>query len=220
MIDREKIYKYLGYNPKENFLTNDIVKIVDEGITEINNVVAKKYVFSPILPVNIDKNAYISNLLLPGTDIKLHLENCNKGVMLCVTLGNMVDNLIRKNEATNMTKAVVLEAICNVLIEDVANKAEEEFRQKLKENNLYLTERFSPGYGDLPLSIQKDILLYTDAERKIGLTVTNNEIMIPKKSITAILGIANIPVKGKLAGCKNCVLKEKCVYRKRGLTCN
>ena len=218
MIDKEKIYRYLGYNPNTNILTPNIKKMVDDGIKEILEKTTKKYLFSPILPVNIDKTTYISDLELKGEDIKAHLKGCSHGVLFCATLGGFVDNLIRKNETINMTKAVILEAICNVLIEDIADEAENEFRNKLKEEKLYLTERYSPGYGDLPLSLQKDILLYTDAGRKIGLTVTDSGIMIPKKSITAILGVANIPVKGKLASCKNCILKDKCVYRKQGVT--
>ena len=84
---------------------------------------------------------------------------------------------------------------------------------------MYLTIRYSPGYGDFPLSFQKEILDFLDAYRKIGLSVTPNYIMIPRKSITAVLGISNFNVKGKLAGCNQCVLKEKCNYRKRGMTC-
>lgn len=220
MINKNKIYTYLGYNPKTNILTEDIVKMVDEGIDEVNSIATKKCIFSPILPVNLGENAFVEGLELKGKDILTHLENCFGIILTAVTLGTSVDNLIRKYETTNITKAVVIESICNVIIEEVADNYEDELRTRLKQNNLFATCRYSPGYGDLPINIQQDILNILDANRKIGLTVSSSGIMIPRKSITGILGISNVHVKGKLAGCKNCVLKDKCTFIKRGISCN
>lgn len=219
MLDKNKIYRYLGYNPNTNILTNDIIEMVDEGIEEINKIATCKCVFSQILPVNIKKTLYAGNLELNGDDIQKHLENCTNALFMAVTLGVPIDNLIRKYEAVNMAKAIVIDTICNILIDDIADEYENKYRDKLKQENLYLTSRFSPGYGDLSINLQKNIISILDANRKIGLTVSDSGLLIPKKSITAILGIASIPVKGKLAGCKNCLLKEKCAFRKRGQTC-
>ena len=51
------------------------------------------------------------------------------------------------------------------------------------------------------------------------LCVTENNLMTPRKSITAILGVSDHPVRGYLAGCGHCVLRTRCEYRKRGITC-
>ena len=219
MIDIKKVYRYLGYQENENIITPNIEKLVKEEIDEVLEKVSEKYLFSSILPVNIGKTTFISDLELLGKDIKLHLEGSSQAVLFAATLGLQIDSLIRKYEQTSMAKVVVIDAICNVLIEDVADIAENELREKLKEEGLYLTERYSPGYGDLPISSQSSILSALDTARKIGLTVTDSGIMIPRKSITAILGISNIPVTGHKANCSKCVLKGKCAFRKRGQTC-
>ena len=52
-----------------------------------------------------------------------------------------------------------------------------------------LKPRYSPGYGDVSLSCQNDILSFLDAYRKIGLTLTETYLMTPIKSVTAIVGI-------------------------------
>lgn len=84
---------------------------------------------------------------------------------------------------------------------------------------IYVTSRFSPGYGDYPLTEQSRIIGCLDAQRQIGLHVTADSLMIPGKSVTALMGIADHPVTGRLATCNECVLKEKCTLRKEGKFC-
>ena len=83
----------------------------------------------------------------------------------------------------------------------------------------YLTGRYSPGYGDWPLAVQPLLAAALDTARRAGLCVTENNLMTPRKSITAILGVSDHPVRGHLAGCGHCVLRTRCEYRKRGITC-
>ena len=58
-----------------------------------------------------------------------------------------------------------------------------------------------------------------DAQRRIGLCVTGTDLLLPRKSMTALLGVSDHPVKGHLAGCGHCALRARCEYRKRGKTC-
>ena len=83
----------------------------------------------------------------------------------------------------------------------------------------YLTGRFSPGYGDCPLSLQPALCRALDTPRGIGLAPTRDNLLTPRKSVTAILGLADHPVTGARAGCARCLLRETCAYRKRGTTC-
>jgi cobalamin-dependent methionine synthase I len=54
-----------------------------------------------------------------------------------------------------------------------------------------LTQRFSAGYGDLPLELQRDIFGALDCQRKIGVTLNESLLMSPSKSVSAIVGIIN-----------------------------
>ena len=53
----------------------------------------------------------------------------------------------------------------------------------------------------------------------IGLCLTPDCLLTPRKSVTAILGTADHPVTGTKAGCATCALRTKCAYRKKGTTC-
>ena len=88
-----------------------------------------------------------------------------------------------------------------------------------REEGQFLTGRFSPGYGDYPIAVQNDLLRLLDAPRKIGLCATPTHLLTPRKSVTAVLGVAGHPVTGRRAGCANCALRERCAYRKEGKTC-
>lgn len=220
-ISEEEVYRYLGAYEKSQYISAVMKDKIKNAIEEIRTMLMPRVVCSSIYPIQDVENELTAGngLKLHGKDVKKHLKSCDGVILMAATLGNEVDALIRKIEVTDMAKAVIVDAIANVAIEEVCQNQEEKIRKLLEKQNQYLTMRYSPGYGDFPIFIQKDILRLTDAYRKIGLSVTTSCILTPRKSITAVMGVAKTEVKGKLAGCSNCVMREKCLYRKRGTTC-
>ena len=81
------------------------------------------------------------------------------------------------------------------------------------ESGLYLTDRFSPGYGDMPLAQTREICAVLQTEKSIGLSVSQSGIMIPRKSVTAILGISSIPQKRRPSQCALCSMNRTCAMR-------
>lgn len=156
---------------------------------------------------------------LQGKDIAAHLTDCESCAFLALTLGAGVEHALRNAGASNMSQAVMLDVAASVLVEQYADLAEETLRDKIEAQGQFLTGRFSPGYGDFPLALQADILRLLDAPKAIGLTTNNSSLLLPRKSITAVLGVASKPVKGKLAGCAGCALQDKCSFKKEGKTC-
>lgn len=157
--------------------------------------------------------------LLQGEDIARHTAGCSACVLLGLTLGAGVDQCLRSLEATDMACAVAADMAASVLTEQMADAAQAAVQERLRQQGLYLTGRFSPGYGDWPLAIQGAFLSLLDAQRQIGLTATSTQLLAPRKSVTALCGAAQQPVQGRLAGCTHCVLREKCAYRKEGKSC-
>lgn len=156
---------------------------------------------------------------LIGEDIARHLAGCEKCILLAVTLGAELDRAQRTVSAVDMARAVVLDALSSVAAEAAADAAEHTLREEFSAQGLFLTGRFSPGYGDYPITVQNDLLRLLDAPRRIGLSATPTHLLTPRKSITAVLGVADHPVTGRKAGCAHCALREKCSYRKEGKTC-
>ena len=157
--------------------------------------------------------------LLPGEDVHKHLKGCGQAILLAVTLGPGVDAQIRRAGVGDIAAGVASDALGSALAEQAAEAAEAELRQWAARQGKYLTGRYSPGYGDWPLAVQPLLAAALDTARRAGLCVTENNLMTPRKSITAILGVSDHPVRGHLAGRGHCVLRTRCAYRKRGITC-
>ncbi len=157
--------------------------------------------------------------ILCGEDVQKHLEGCAEAILLAVTLGAGVDAQIRRAGIGDIAAGVASDALGSALAEQAADAAEAELRNEMARQGKYLTGRFSPGYGDWDIRVQKRVAAALDTPRRAGLCVTDADLMTPRKSVTALLGVSSHPVKGRLAGCGHCVLRQRCEYRKRGKTC-
>ena len=157
--------------------------------------------------------------LWQGSDIQRHLAGCTEAVLLAGTLGPGADAQIRRAGVGDVAAGAASDALASVLAEQAAEAAEARLRALAAAEGLYLTGRYSPGYGDWPIGVQPRIAALLDTPRRIGLCVTGTCLMLPRKSITAALGLSRTPVTGRRAGCAHCALRDKCEYRKRGETC-
>lgn len=136
---------------------------------------------SRILPIS-----QLPDILLCGEDIRRHLAGCERCILLAATLGAQADTLIRRVQITDMNRALWLDAAASAAIEAVCDAAQSAISDQLR---CGLTSRFSCGYGDFPLAAQGAILELLDAPRTIGLTLSESGMMIPLKSVTALMGI-------------------------------
>lgn len=206
-IDRGETLRYLGSGKVEmNKETEELLSICEK---ELLSVVTPKYLYKTIDINEAD--------IIQGESIKSHLQDCDKVVLLCATLGSETDKLIRTAQITDMAKAVVLDAMASSAIEKVCDEVEALIKEEHPDE--FLTWRFSPGYGDYPLGLQSELLRILDAPRKIGLCTNENSILTPTKSVTAVIGISKNPIEAKRKGCASCNLKSTCKFRKAGTRC-
>jgi hypothetical protein len=145
------------------------------------------------------------------------LEQCNRAALLACTLGPDFDTMLRAWQARDMGRAAILDACGGAWVEAGCDEAEKELGEKLKE--AYLTDRFSPGYGDLPLALQPAILAALDGERRVGIHLSESLLMNPVKSVTAVIGISDRPQMARIRGCAYCTMAETCTLRKGGKHC-
>ena len=159
-------------------------------------------------------------LPISGVSLAKHLEGCNQIAIMAVTLGPEVDRLISETQEHRIALGVVIDSGASIMAELATNMAEELIRAEIAEKGpIFMTGRFSPGYGDSPLEMQAEVLALLHADEKLGITLSKGYMMSPSKSITAIMGLADHPVTGRLATCEECVLRDKCQLRKEGKRC-
>jgi hypothetical protein len=147
---------------------------------------------------------------LPGSDIFAQLEK----VAFCVcTIGPALEERVTAlAKEGDMLSAVVLDAIGSAAAEAAARYANDRIDETAAAEGLRTSCRASPGYGDWDVREQKNLFELLPADR-IGVTLTESSMMVPRKSISFAVHIAEEPVRLRSEGsCRNCDM-ETCPYR-------
>lgn len=201
--------RYMGVkgDPDDN-----VLRLIEKADSTARKIILPKYVYRVSGVEILSGGVELSDcgVFLSGNDIKMHLEGCGKAVIFAATLSAEADKLIRRAEVTDMAEALAMDCVCSSLIEQFCDKAEEEIFREV--DAAYRTWRFSPGYGDLPISVQDELVRALNAQRRIGLTVTPENILIPSKSVTAVIGISEAPVRERAGKCELCNMRGKCAF--------
>ena len=207
---REALH-FLGWRgtPLEPELVAQLKEACDRAIGQIQpRVTIRKF--------SIEQDGgFASCAFIPkGKDVRAMLEPCREGVLLAATLGAQSERLLLREQARGSAEAVMMDAVLSAAIEAVCDEQESVLRSALQKEGLYLTDRFSPGYGDMPIAQTREICAVLDTPRTIGLTVSSSGIMIPRKSVTAMMGIASVPVTRRASPCALCSAREYCKMRR------
>lgn len=158
-----------------------------------------------------------AGVVLTGETAARMLAQCDQAVLLACTLGAAFEARLLAAQARDMARAVILDACGSALVERGCDAAEQEIAARFPER--YRTDRFSPGYGDLPLSLQPDICAVLDTARRLGVHVTESLILNPAKSVTAVIGLSDRPQMARIRGCGFCSMRDTCLLRKGGKHC-
>ena len=194
-----------------------VAELLDTAEKMVRERTAPKYVWRVGEIVRSGSSLSICGVEFIGESVKKHLSGCDRAVLLAATLSAESDKLIRQTAVTDMALSLAVDCICSAAVEQVCNRAESEIFSTL--DTEYRTWRFSPGYGDLPIDVQRDFLNALNAPKRIGLTVTESSLLLPTKSVTAVIGISDIPVKKGAKGCAVCSMRESCAFRAVGGVC-
>lgn len=202
-VDRKEIFRYLGYRGKE---ADEATKqLAEECVEELLRVADFRFVMREF-PLAILEDGTIEGgcFLTNSKNLLKNLGGCSQVLLIAVTLGVGVDRLIVKYERVKMSKAVVMQAAAAAMIEAYCNELCLGWRREYEEKGLYLRPRYSPGYGDFPLSCQRMILDGLEAGKRIGITLTDGGLMVPTKSVTAVIGVSAIKKFCHVEGCEAC----------------
>lgn len=223
-IDRAEVLRYLGYKGQE--IDAELSALIDENIKKCRDISKPRYCWkiSSLIISDDDVSIPGSALVLRGKDLARHLSGARKIAVMAATLGTSFDAGMKAIQSKSVTSGLIFDACGSEYIEKVCDMAEEEIRSKIQSEGLLTLPRFSPGYGDLNISHQKEILRYLEAERRIGLTCTESCIMLPRKSVTAIIGLTDInkiEESGSLSSgaCDICQFRDHCILKKEGRYC-
>ncbi|MGN0301283.1 MAG: vitamin B12 dependent methionine synthase [Anaerotardibacter sp.] len=220
-VDLDCALRFMGYTGQE--LTADLVARLQQMAQKCSAVAKPSYVWRLFDIESITPQAVVLKgqpLVLEGSSITHHLEGATQVVLLGATLGLVHERESQALASINSLDALLFNACSNALIEQVADFVQNDINEWAKKNGLFAKMRFSPGYGDLPLDIQPQFLKVLGAQKSIGLHVLPTNILVPMKSITAIVGLFNYETDTSFIPCTQCAAFEFCSYREKGIICH
>ncbi len=223
-IDKKEVLRYLKY--KNQNIDDNLSKMIEESILETKKIINPRFIYRKYsikkLKYNDEKNELMledGNILFKSNDLYKLLENCNECILISATLGLEIERELRKLIYTNLTKGVILDACATTAIEEVCDIVQDNISRDLQKINKYVTSRYSPGYGDLSIEYNVQINNILNSHNKLGLTVNHSGIMIPRKSVIAIIGVSDKKTKNTKKTCENCDNVMNCEYKKEGHIC-
>ena len=204
---KENALKYLGY--LDNQVDSNTEILLNEFLKELEQV-TPKFMYRIYTLTHHPLTIKELNLTINYPDLIDLFDSCDRIVIIACTLGLQLDQQLRYYSKINLTKMTVMDALASSYIEIKCDEYE------AKQNFGKRTFRFCPGYGNVPLELNKNLANALNCSKHIGLTVQESNLLLPQKSMIGLIGLGDEKLTKH---CFSCVNKENCMYRKRGQRC-
>lgn len=208
-VSRQEILRYAGVREE----TPELAALLEKAMAELLPTLAGRVCWQEFPLTVRDGELDLGFIRTGSSSLARNLSGCDRIIVFAATLGLGPDRLIARYSRLSPAKALLMQAVGTERIEDLCDRFCDSIRQDACRQGLSMAPRFSPGYGDLPLTVQQEIFRVLDCPRKIGLTLNESFLMSPSKSVTAILGLGPCADPGQSTGCRSCG-KTDCPYRR------
>lgn len=216
--DLAEVQRYLGYQPGRTVdspAIDSLLLEVRKAVSQVAKPRGRYRNFSLAREGNAGLYLSAVGLRLVSHDLVSLWQHSGQVSLLTVTLGPEVDSYISFLLAQGQyAKAAIADAVGSVATEIAVEQLNAVIAQEAAVSGMVLTRRFSPGYGDVPLSIQEQ-LCQALAASELGIAVTSTFLLVPRKSITAMIGWQP-PAAATCrpeSGCQQCGLKN-CSFKR------
>lgn len=187
-IDEEEVLRYLGYTKSK--ITQEDIQMIRERIPLVRNVISGRACYGRYSIELLEKN----QIVLPyGTitskDLTRNLTGCSEIFIFAATIGLPFDRLLQTTRLRSMAEAAIVQAIGAASVENVCDTLNDKLKEEILNEGRNVKPRYSAGFGDYSLNNQKGIFEVLNPSKYAGITLKDNLIMAPEKSVTALIGI-------------------------------
>ena len=211
-IDWKEARRYLGLHRPGGTVDEQLEASLRSCGEELEATARPKAVWRRFPLAAEEKQVSCAGMTIPSFHLARHLKDCGEVYLFAATLGAETDRLLRRSAVTQDSRAVILQACAASLLEAYCDECRDALAREIAPEGLFLRPRFSPGYGDFPITFQRSLLEAVEAPKRIGLTATETMMLTPTKSVTAVVGLSATPWCPP-TGCAACP-KADCAFRK------
>ena len=143
------------------------------------------------VPVRCEQGAvWLRDRQVESRSLCRYLLGCDTALVLASTLGDRVCKAIAQAfEQGRAEDAVWKDAAASVAVDAGLDFMLKQAGVQLrKENGVLKSMRYSPGYGDCPITAQADLFALVEAQQ-LGLSLNETMMLTPEKSVLAICGV-------------------------------
>lgn len=213
-VNYKEIWRYSGYMgvvTKDAEPEEELKSLLEEVVAELKDTFSYKVCYRR-MPLIWENDKPVLPWMPESKALNKCLTNSSEIVIFAATIGLEIDRRIKRYQHLSPTKALLMQAYgaerVEALCDYFCNEIQEQLNETKGVERIKCTPRFSPGYGDLALEVQKDFFSLLDCNRKIGISLGESLLMTPSKSVTAIFGIRDCDIISEVNGCitdeKNC----------------
>ena len=139
------------------------------------------------------------------------LRNSTQAALFLCTIGDKMEKWSKQLLIDgDPAKSFIVDSVASTVVETVTDLLHDYIGQRMSENGLSITNRYSPGYCNWPVSEQQ--LFFSLLPKDFcGVMLNESSLMSPVKSVSGIIGIGK-EVKYKEYICDRCGVKD-CTHR-------
>lgn len=180
-VDIERILRYAKTPQNETILA-----LTRELLHELADKLTYRVCYRVLDISVIDSDCNFGYFSLQAADLAQNLRDCERCVIFAAGIGIEIDRMIAKYSRLSPVKALLLQAIGTERVEALCDLFCDDISKTLGSR---CHKRFSPGYGAVPLSVQRHFFELLQCEKHIGVCLTDSFLMTPTKSVTAFIGV-------------------------------
>ena len=216
-IPVKEVQRYMGYHGIVD-IAPEMQEKINQAIEHLGTqshprIISKEYRIT-VSEKTVTLHAENEDVTFESEGLVRNLSGCCGAILLAATVGPACDMLVRRASITSSADAAVYQAAGAAAIEAFLDDYNDKLKASYEAKGLFLRPRFSPGYGDLKLEHQKDWFRLLDITKQIGIELTDSLLMVPTKSVTAIIGIGIDETKTGCSGCRGCNKHATCEFSK------
>ncbi len=183
-----EILRYAGFkgHKADRLTLEKIEKLQQEILSSVNpKSIYREFAFQK----TGDSEIVIDGVSFKSKKLVSHLKNSQSIILFAATLGVESDIILRKHAACEASDFLLSQAIMAEAVEVYSNEILDALALEYEKKGLFFRPRFSAGYADLDLTAQKDFFSLLEITKRIGVSLNEECMMTPSKSVTAFIGV-------------------------------
>jgi len=207
-INKKQVCHYVGYDVDYKPPAR-ISSLIDEYIENAHYLIepSYSYVIRDIKWARDSITIIDGSIIFESQIITRLLEQCHKVAVLLVTIGKHLEETAYQLAKDGLIlQATVLDAIGSDAVERVADFVQGRIGEIASAQGLVTSRRFSPGYCDWDIGQQRMVFRAMNGD-SAGVSLTEECLMIPQKSVSGIIGIG--PRDGNIENYSPCYTCKK-----------